>query len=70
MKRKLTLNRETLVDLTTAETARVAGASGLTCRHVTCGGPCHSDLVRCVTFGGCETVGFGGSCVLTIDGVC
>lgn len=67
--RKLSLRKESLVDLTAAEAALVAGASGVTCAHVTCGGPCNSDLVQCVTFGACESV-VDGACNLFTREVC
>ena len=67
--RKLSLRKESLVELTTAEVAGIAAASGPTCLHATCDGACNSDLVRCVTVGACESL-IDGSCDLFTRAVC
>ncbi len=49
--RTLRLNKETLAELSTEDLDLVVGASGLSC------GICiNSDLVRCVTFGVCDSL--------------
>lgn len=52
MTRKLTLKKETVVELTTAELGHVAaGAQTTNCggSALTCQGPCHSDFMECIT---------------------
>jgi hypothetical protein len=49
--RKLSLKKDTLVELTTAELDAVAGASGLTCIN------CNSDFQQCITGTRCLTNG-------------
>ena len=52
--RRLSLRKDTLVELTGAEAAMVAGAlSGPTCLHATCNGGCNSDFQQCITGYGC-----------------
>ena len=46
--RTLKLRTEALTELSYAEAALVAGASGTTCFTITRTGPCCSDLVECV----------------------
>ena len=46
MKRSLSLKKETVVELTTEDLDRVAGASGLSC-NVLCLPP--SDFMECIT---------------------
>jgi hypothetical protein len=58
--RKLSLKKDTLVELTTEELDRVAGASGLTCIN------CNSDFQECITGLRCITNGcFTGTTTYT-----
>ena len=50
--RKLSLKKETLVELTVNELGSVAGGATTTCNTtsaLTCDGPCHSDFMECIT---------------------
>lgn len=50
--RKLSLRKETVVELTTADLGSVAaGAQTTNCTAsaLTCDGPCHSDFMECIT---------------------
>lgn len=50
--RKLTLKKETVVELTNRELGSVAGGATTTCNtgsYLTCNGPCDSDFQQCLT---------------------